>query len=98
MAAGKVNLKNVADDVIDLTEALAKHGVAIRNKIPASTPQVRGRALAAHVWVLWCRLALRPRRACGPARGAVVCGPAREARPRGRERQQARCQPAAAAG
>lgn len=45
MAAGKVNLKNVADDVIDLTEALAKHGVAVRNKIPASTPQVRAGGL-----------------------------------------------------
>ncbi|PRW60699.1 hybrid sensor histidine kinase response regulator [Chlorella sorokiniana] len=39
---GKVNLKNVADDVVDLTEALAKPGVNIRNKITADAPLVVG--------------------------------------------------------
>lgn len=39
---GKVNLRNVADDVIDLCSALAKPGVSLRNKIPASTVAVSG--------------------------------------------------------
>ncbi|KAL4447416.1 hypothetical protein ABPG75_004635 [Micractinium tetrahymenae] len=42
VAHGKVNLKNVADDVIDLSQALVKQGVSIRNKIGADTPQVVG--------------------------------------------------------
>lgn len=40
VAQGKVNLKNVADDVIDLSQALVKQGVTIRNKIGADTPLV----------------------------------------------------------
>ncbi|PSC67347.1 Non-motile and phage-resistance [Micractinium conductrix] len=42
VAQGKVNLKNVADDVIDLSQALVKPGVAIRNKIGPDVPQVVG--------------------------------------------------------
>lgn len=40
VAHGKVNMKNVADDVIDLAQALVKPGVSLRNKIGADTPQV----------------------------------------------------------
>jgi hypothetical protein len=38
---GKVNLRHVADDVLDLAAALAKPGVSVRNRIGAHIPQVR---------------------------------------------------------
>ena len=44
MSAGRVNLREVADDVIDLAAAgLAKPGVRLRNKIEPGTPMVSGR-------------------------------------------------------
>ena len=42
---GKVNLRDVTDGVIDLSQALAKPGVSLRNRIPPGTPQVGGRVV-----------------------------------------------------
>ncbi|GAB4816203.1 hypothetical protein N2152v2_003249 [Parachlorella kessleri] len=39
---GKVNLKNVTDDVLDLTQPLAKPGVSVSNRIASGVPPVVG--------------------------------------------------------
>jgi len=42
IAKRKVNIKNVADDVIELTRPLVRPGVRLENKIPAGIPFISG--------------------------------------------------------